>query len=67
MSEQRLLKPEEAAQMLGVSIHTLYGWTSSRKVPFRKVGRLLRFNGPELEAWTRQGASRGQNQLDEKP
>ncbi len=55
METSRLLKPREVADLLGISLHTLYGWTSAKKVPFRKVGRLLRFDAREIELWTRQG------------
>ena len=63
MTAERLLKPREAAEFLGVSIHTIYGWTSARKIPFRKVGHLLRFSQTELEFWTRQGSA-SKNSLD---
>ena len=65
MNEQRLLKPEEAAEILGVSILTLYGWTSARRIPFRKAGRLLRFDRAELENWTRKGTKIRQKTLDQ--
>jgi len=64
MTEHRLLKATEAAQILGVSILTIYGWTSSRKIPFRKVGRLLRFDQAELENWTRRDPANGKKGLD---
>ena len=53
MNEGKLLKAAEAAELLQVSLYTIYGWTSSRRIPFRKVGNLLRFDRAELEAWSR--------------
>src|SRR5690349_13328810 len=64
MNENRLLKPMEAAEVLGVALTTLYGWTSARKIPFRKAGRLLRFDRAELENWTRKGTYASQKTLD---
>ena len=51
MSGEKLLKPTEVAELLQVSITTIYGWTSGRRIPFRKVGRLLRCDRAELESW----------------
>jgi len=45
----------EAAAYLGVAQSSIYGWTCKKKIPFRKVGRLLKFNRQELEAWTMAG------------
>ncbi len=54
MSEQKpLLTAKQAAVFLGVSIFTLYGWTSAGKIPHRKVGSLLRFDENELVQWTK--------------
>jgi excisionase family DNA binding protein len=44
-----LLTVQEAAQMLAVSVSTLYGWAWQRKIPFVKMGRALRFDMAELE------------------
>ena len=54
-NESRLLTLQEIAQMLGVSPHTVYGWTSRHVIPFRKVGHLLRFDRIEVDAWSRRG------------
>ena len=47
----RKLTLKEAAQMLRRSPKTLYGWTSSRKIPHRKVMGKLLFDEQELEQW----------------
>ena len=52
---KKLLTRKELADYLGVSEVTIYGWTSKKKIPFRKVGRLLRFDIDEIEAWTMAG------------
>lgn len=49
----QLLTVEEAAALLQVKAGTLYAWVSRGKVPYRKVGALLRFHRGELLEWTR--------------
>ena len=49
----RLLDINEAAALLQVKAGTLYSWVSKDKVPYRKVGSLVRFHRGELMDWTR--------------
>jgi len=49
--EHELLSVEEAADYLGVKKSTIYGWIFRRKVPFVKVGRLVKFRGEALRKW----------------
>jgi excisionase family DNA binding protein len=39
------------SRYLSVSVNTAYGWVNQRKIPFFKVGRLLRFDLSEIDAW----------------
>ncbi len=48
----RLLDVREAAALLRVKAGTLYSWVSKGRVPFRKVGSLVRFHHDELMQWT---------------
>lgn len=52
MEPEKLLTVEEAASLLQVKPGTLYSWASKGKIPFRKVGALLRFHRGELMNWT---------------
>jgi excisionase family DNA binding protein len=45
----RLLTIPEAAALLGVKAQTLYLWVSQKRVPHRKIGRLVRFTESDLE------------------
>ena len=48
----RLLTADEAAEYLGVSLQTLYGWRWKRVGPrAAKVGRELRYRLRDIEAW----------------
>jgi excisionase family DNA binding protein len=49
----RLLTIRQAAELLNVSISTLYGWVWQRQIPFIKLGRCLRFDLQELEGFIR--------------
>jgi excisionase family DNA binding protein len=49
--EQGLVTVQEAAQLLTVSVSTLYGWVWQRRIPFIKVGRALRFAKADLKAF----------------
>jgi len=52
MTDQTFLTPSQAADFLGVKLSTIYKWVHMRKIPFRKHGRLLRFDRQSLIAWS---------------
>jgi excisionase family DNA binding protein len=47
----KLLKPQEAADYLSVSLSTLHTYYREWGIPTFKVGRHLRFRASELELW----------------
>jgi excisionase family DNA binding protein len=49
----RMLTIGEVAEWFRVPVTTVRGWVDRRRIPFRKVGELLRFPEGELEAWSR--------------
>lgn len=53
---EKLLKPEEVAEMLGIQLSTVYNWTHKgkrghSKIPYIKVGACLRFRQSDIEKW----------------
>ena len=46
-----LLKPEDVAERLNVSLRFIRRLCHERRVPYTKVGKLVRFDADELEAW----------------
>ncbi len=52
----RLMTVREVARELGVSHHTIYSWVSQRRIPFLKIGRLLRFDATAIAQWLRERA-----------
>jgi excisionase family DNA binding protein len=61
---KRLLTVTEAAAFLAVKPRTIYAWVAERRIPYRKVGRLLRFDQTELRAWSEAQAKVGE--VDER-
>jgi len=51
MSQDHLIDIHKTAERLGVKVHTLYGWVNQRRIPYVKVGRLVRFDPQDIEAW----------------
>ncbi len=48
---RRLISIKETAEYTGLSVHTLYTMVSQRRIPFVKVGRLVKFDVGLLDAW----------------
>lgn len=46
-----LLDVDEVAQFLKVKKRTIYEWVRTKKIPYRPVGDLLRFNRSEIISW----------------
>ena len=49
--EKQLMDTKEASEFLGISKNTLYEWVVQNKVPYIKVGRLVKFRKADLEDW----------------
>jgi len=52
--EKRFVGVKEIAEYLGVSIHTIYYWTCLKKIPYVKMGKLLKFDLREIEGWIKE-------------
>ena len=48
-----LMTPEQCAAFLQIEVNTLYVMKSQGRIPFRKVGHLLRFDFEEIVEWTK--------------
>jgi excisionase family DNA binding protein len=49
----RLMTPEQCAAFLQIEVNTLYVMKSQGRIPYRKVGHLLRFDLNEIVEWTK--------------
>ena len=47
----RLLNIKEVADYTGLSSDTLYTMVSQRRIPYVKLGRLLKFDPQAIDAW----------------
>ncbi|HOC00752.1 MAG TPA: helix-turn-helix domain-containing protein [Verrucomicrobiota bacterium] len=47
----KLLTPQEAADLLGVKKSTIYQWTSQEYIPHVKLRNLVRFRAEDLDEW----------------
>jgi excisionase family DNA binding protein len=58
MNDRKLLRPEEVADLLGVTRHTLAVWRCEDRydLPHVKIGRLVRYEANEVEAFIRRNA-----------
>lgn len=54
----RLLRPQEAADYLGLSLKTVYNLCSERVLPVVKIGRRSRFRLSTLEKYVRRNERR---------
>ena len=52
MKEQVFLNPKGAAVLLGVKVSTIYKWVQIKSIPYRKHGRLLKFDRRSLLEWS---------------
>lgn len=49
--EKRYLGIKQLAGYLGIKEGTVYVWVSHRKIPYVKVGRLVKFDLRKIEKW----------------
>jgi excisionase family DNA binding protein len=48
---EKLMSTVQAAELLGISKHTLFKMRLESRIPYVKVGRRLMFSPSALEAW----------------
>jgi excisionase family DNA binding protein len=46
-----MLDRKQVAKMLHVSESTLWGWVKQRRIPFVRIGSMIRFEPDKLEKW----------------
>jgi excisionase family DNA binding protein len=54
MVTRKLLNVKEVSGYTGLATDTIYTMVSQRKIPFMKVGRLVKFDQTMLDAWLKQ-------------
>jgi len=51
MVARKFIGVKELAEYLGIKIDTLYSWIYQRKIPYVKVGRLVKFDSIQIDEW----------------
>ena len=51
MAEQGLIDIAHVSEHLGVKVNTVYSWVNQRKIPYVKVGRLIKFDLQDINQW----------------
>lgn len=49
--ERRFIGIKDLSEYLGLTKGTLYVWVCQRRVPYLKIGKLLKFDIIEIEKW----------------
>ena len=49
--EKRYLGIKELAEYLGIATGTVYVWVCHKKIPYLKIGRLVKFDLKRIEKW----------------
>jgi excisionase family DNA binding protein len=51
MVENKLIGITEMAEYLGIRVSTLYSWVSQKRIPYIKLGRLVKFDLRKIDKW----------------
>ncbi len=46
-----LINVKQLSESNGLSVFTLYSWINQKRIPYVKVGRLVRFDPRKIEKW----------------
>ena len=55
----KLLTPDEVAELLSVRKSTIYQWTHQGFIPHVKLGKLVRFKEKDVAEWVEKRSVRG--------
>ena len=51
MMNKRLINIKELSELTGLSVNTIYAWVSQKRIPYYKIGSLVKFAISEIEEW----------------
>ena len=52
--EKRYLGMAECSEYIGITKGTLYSWVSHKRIPYIKIGKLVKFDLKEIEPWIKE-------------
>jgi excisionase family DNA binding protein len=50
---ETFLDAEQVAELLGLSVATIRKWVLIRYIPYKKIGRAVRFSAKEIQEWVK--------------
>ncbi|MCH7748704.1 MAG: helix-turn-helix domain-containing protein [Acidobacteria bacterium] len=62
--DERWVGVEDVAAHLGVAKDSVYRWVEAKRLPARRVGRLLRFRLSDVDHWVESGGGEGAAESD---
>jgi len=51
LNRKHLLNKRQVADYLGLKVYTIDAWVSQHRIPYIKLGRLVRFDPDEINKW----------------
>jgi excisionase family DNA binding protein len=54
MLQRKFLTVKEVSEYIGIATDTIYTMVNQRRIPYVKVGRLVKFDQAALDAWLKQ-------------
>jgi excisionase family DNA binding protein len=64
---EQLLTVQQVAEMLCLTVPTLYGFTQRNEIPFSKRGKRLYFSKQEIINWIKEGRRKTVKEIAENP
>ena len=52
--EKRYLGMDECSEYIGVTKGTLYVWVCRKRIPYLKIGKLVKFDMKEIDHWLKE-------------
>lgn len=49
-----IINIQELSKKLNISTSGIYAWVSQKKIPYVKVGHLIRFDSDDIDEWLKQ-------------
>lgn len=68
-SQEMLLSPDQASEILGLSLATLanWRWLGTPYLPYKKIGRLVRYQAGDLTAFVERQKRQNTSEQPQKP
>ena len=51
---RKLIGVKELSEYFGIRVNTIYMWTYQKKLPYFKIGKLVKFDQEEIDAWLKE-------------